>query len=683
MANEMRDTDFPDTPSGWAQRWAMEFKAAREEIKPWHARGTDVVNRYLDKGKGRGSKSRTKERRLNLFTSNQQMLMAILYGKTPQVDVTRKFGDSEDEVARVAGEAMERMLNGSIEKDSDTYAYVMQLCLEDRLLPGMGLPRLRYECEMDEPAEDAPPEQEAMLGPADPLTGQAIELAPAVPATPKKTYECVEIDYVPWKDQLWSAARTFLDVRWWAFKTEQGRKKLIETFGPEVGGKIPLNSRDKTSKGDTDKNNPWGRGDVWEIWDKENKKVWFFVEGYGEMLCPVAATQNEDGSVDDTLGLEGFWPFPRPMIGNTTTSGFIPEPDYYIAQDLYLAIDDLETRIYIIQKAINVRAIYDASMGDKVERLIDEGGDNQMIPVKGWLGFMEKGGLEAAVQFMPIGMLVEALGHLRDVQTDKIRQLDQITGMGDVVRGQSTNTQTTATENKIKGMFASVRVQALQDEFARLCSDTQKLKAEIISLHFDAETIIEESNLMRTPDANLAQQAVELIKSKFYQFRIQVKPESVSLTDFAAQQNERQSFLTGMTGYFTAAAPLLQALPQSAPFFLEIAQWFSASYRASSTIQGVFDRAIAAAKQAASQPPQPQGPPPPDPKIVHLQAKAQVDKQKTMGELQADLTRIGAETHAAGQQRSQAAMISVQEDAAKQKLRADPMTAMLHPTGVE
>ena len=49
------------------------------------------------------------------------------------------------------------------------------------------------------------------------------------------------------------------------------------------------------------------------------------------------------------------------------------------------------------------------------------------------------------------------------------------------MRGQSSQ-QTTATEQAIKARFASVRVQSLQDEFARFCSDTQKIKAEMTAM---------------------------------------------------------------------------------------------------------------------------------------------------------------------------------------------------------
>ena len=70
--------------------------------------------------------------------------------------------------------------------------------------------------------------------------------------------------------------------------------------------------------------------------------------------------------------------------------------------------------------------------------------------------------------------------------------LFQVTGMSDIMRGQST-AGATATEQALKAKFASTRVQEFQNEFARFASDTQRIKAEIISKHFDPQTIAERS----------------------------------------------------------------------------------------------------------------------------------------------------------------------------------------------
>lgn len=668
---------FQDDVSGWASRWAMEFEAAKKELKTWHEQGKKVVERFLDKGAtGIDNQGRGKQRRLALYTSNVQTLQAITYGKTPKVDVSRKFADSEDDPARVAGVMMERLANGDIQKDSDTYAVAMNHVLEDRYIPGMGNARVRYVADFED-GEEKP----AKL---DPVTGK--ELAPAVPATQTKSYECVEVDYVPWRDQLWSPARFFGEVRWWAFRSEVSRADLVEKFGEEVGQRLPLNAKRSSgsdSKDSGNKRNPWSRCDLWEIWDKENECTWWYVEGFGEVLKPVDAGAEENGAVPDPLQLEGFWPFPLPFIANTTTSGFVPQSDYVMSQDLYEEVNDYTTRIYRLQQAIKVAGLYNKSAGSSVGRLLNEGGDNELIEVDNWAMFAEAGGVKGNIDWLPLDQIVAALDKLRELRQESIQLLYQVSGFSDIMRGQASD-NTTATEQSIKAKFASVRVQRLQDEFARFCSDVQKLKLEVISKHFEPQTIIEQSNIMRTADgknAPLIQAAVQLIKSDFYQYRIEVKPESVSLTDYAALRTERTEFVQGLTQFIESAGPLAQGMPQSAPYLMALLKWFITGFKGSSEMQGVLDEAITAAEQAQQQAAANPQPPKPDPKMQAIQAKAAADKQHTMDELQAHLASLSAEAKTAVQQHAAESTIEVQEEAAKQRIK-DPMTAMFSPTGV-
>jgi hypothetical protein len=51
---------------------------------------------------------------------------------------------------------------------------------------------------------------------------------------------------------------------------------------------------------------------------------------------------------------------------------------------------------------------------------------------------------------------------------------------------------------------------------------------------------------------------VELIKSKFSDYRITVNPDSVSLTDFAALKQERGEFAQTIATYFQGMMPLIQ-----------------------------------------------------------------------------------------------------------------------------
>lgn len=618
MATEAT-AQLTDDPSGWARRWTMELAAAKKALESWHKLGVSIDQVFRDEREDGISKGKT---RWNLFTSTEQVLQAMLYGNTPKVCVSRRFADAKDDAARVAAEMLERLLNSDIERTSDSYATTLQYALQDRLLPGLGMARVLYVADFEDVAEVP-----AKMG------EDGTELAPLVPATQKKSPgEDVEVEYVHWQDCLWNQARIWHEVRWLAFRAQMSREDLVERFGEEIGKVVPLNTKKDKERNDSDSStDPWDRADVWEIWDKEKSRVYWFVEGY-----PTTLDMKED-----PLGLDGFWPCPRPMAANLTTSKFVPVPDYKLAQDLYEEINALSSRIKLLQEALKVRGVYDKSAAE-IKRLLSEGGGNELIPVENWAMFGEKGGLKGIVDWLPLDQVVNALSALRDYRREVIDGLYQITGMSDIMRGAATGPGVTATEQGIKAKFASVRVQALQDEFARFASDLQRLKAEIISKHFDPATILERSNAQFAFPEESIGPAVQLIKSQLSCYRVEVKPEAVSLTDFAALKQERTDVIGAISMFFTAATPLAQAVPGSMPFLLQMLQGLVAGLKGSSVLEGILDQGIAAAEAAQKQQamnPQQQ---PPDPKVVALQMKGQLDQQKAQADMAKEQFKLQA-----------------------------------------
>jgi hypothetical protein len=650
---------FPNTPQGNAQRWQMEFKAAQKELEKWHKQGEKIEKRYLDERSG----SQENETRWNLFSANVNTVKAMLYGKTPAVSVSRKFSDTDDDVARVAGEMAERILNEDIQKPTDGYAPAIQHALMDFLLPGLGNVRCRYVME-----EEMGEEKAALMG-THPETGEAIELAPVVPAVPQKSSEEVETLYVHWKDQLWSPARVFEEVRWWAFQAQMSREELEKRFGKDVARNVPLNAKRGGVSDDLDsrKADPWGRANVWEVWSKEDERVYWVVEGHSRTL----------DEKKDPLGLEGFWPFPRPMAANLTNSKMVPCPEFVLAQDLYDEIDTLSTRIRLLVDAVAVKGVYD-STASGVAKLLTGGAANTLIPVDNWGMLAEKGGLRGVIDWFPLEAVVAAADKLREYRAELQTTLYQVTGMSDIVRGQA-QSSATATEQSIKAKFASVRLQSLQDEFARFASEVQAIRAEIIAKHFDAQTIVERSNVLQTSDAQLAPQAVALLKDEHACYRIQVKPEAISLTDYAALKSERTEVLAAVGGFLQMAAPVAQFAPQIAPFMLKMLQWVVAGIKGASEIESVLDQAVSQATQAAQQPPPPPQPPPPDPKLQAIQLKGQLDTQHKQMDLQHDLMRIQANTQSDAQKQAAQAHYNILESDAK--LRSQAVAEVASVTG--
>lgn len=602
--------DFEESPKGWYGRWTLEIEASEKALKKFHEDG-DAVDKEF---RGEADRLNDSGTRLEVFASSVQTKRAMLYGKAPAVSVDRTFADANDDVARVSGELTERLLNGDIDRDCDGYEDALRNALDDWLLPGLAATWCRYESTM-EAVEGKP----AIL---DETTGK--ERAPAIEPSERKSHEDVQTEYVHWKDFFWSAgARVWSEVTWVARRVRMTRKQLRKRFGDGVANLVKLNAPAK-KEGD-EAPDPWARAEVFEIWDKESQRTFWFTKGHGETL----------DIQKDPLGLEGFFPCPRPMMANLTTAKLVPRPDWAMAQDLYVQINELASRIKELTTAVRASGLYDAS-AEGVKELMTEAGRNELIPVKNWPMIADKGGLQGVISWFPVEQVVKSIAVLQERMTILQDQLFQITGWADIMRGEATQAGATATEQRIKGRFGSVRIQAAQDEFARFASDTQAIRAEIISKHFDDDTIIARSNarFMTEADQALVPQAIAMMRSSEGCYRVKVKPEAISMSDFMAEKAAKTEVINTIAGFVANSMPLLQLMPTSLPFLLRMLQWLVAGERGASGIEGVLDQAIAAAEQSSKQAaanPQQQ---PEDPKVAAEKAKMQTAQMQNVMKMQ-------------------------------------------------
>ena len=207
-----------------------------------------------------------------------------------------------------------------------------------------------------------------------------------------------------------------------------------------------------------------------------------------------------------------------------------------------------------------------------------------------------------------------------------------------------------------------MRVQALQDSFAKFCSELMQIKAEIICKHFDPETIAQQANVlgMVPEDQKFVGDAVALIKNPQQMYlRVVIKPESVAMIDFAKLQQERTDFIQALGFFMQSAAPLVQEAPESTPYLLQMLQWGLAGFKGSDQIEGVLDGAI---EKMKANPPGAK----PDP-------KADAEKAKMQGQLQIEQLKgqVAQAQSAAKMQelqlQAQQSQVKFQQDMAEQQ----------------
>jgi DNA-binding protein H-NS len=585
--------DFADTPGGMARRWGTEIEAAVKELGKFHEDGDKIVERYLDKRDEWGKA----ESRVNLFWSTVKVLLSMLYARPPKASVSRAFQDSDDDQARVAGQILQRLLNKSFDDNISAWDAAVRQGIEDWLVVGAGQVWLRYEVETA--LEEVPAQ-------FDPLTG--VEIAPAQ-TVERIVDEDAPCDYVFWKDFLYSPARTWGEVRWVARRVYMTREQLEARFGPEIAKVVPMVRRQAKQGEQQLKNDPWARAEVFEIWCKENRKVYWYAKGMDTIL----------DYKDDPLGLENFFPCPKPLVANVTSSNFIPRADYVFAQDQFDELDEINTRITWLTRATKVVGVYDKSAGDSVGRVLLQASENQLIPVDNWAMFAEAGGIKGKMEWVPIEAVVNCIDRLRQYRADKTQQIYEVLGISDIMRGASRASETAAAQ-QIKAQFGSTRIQLSQFYIAEWITHALRIKAEIIAKHWQPETIIRASNIERTPDAAVAMAAIGLLKNtELAEYRISVEADSMAAMDWAAERDAAVQFMQGLGAFISQVSPVAQSTPGAGPFLLRLMQWAVSKFRVSSEIEGVLDQAVAAMQQQLMNPP----PPAPNPELEKLKLEAE------------------------------------------------------------
>lgn len=579
-----------------AQRWADELRRYEQAFKTkFIDRGETVIRRYRDDRKDNESG----DTRYNILWSNVRTLKPAVFAKIPKPEVSRRWKD-KNPVARCAAQVLERAISYEISQYTD-YVSSLSNCVDDRLLPGRGVAWIRYEPIIE--TVDAEPV----------ITEDADEQAETIE---RITHEQTVVDYVNWKDFSHdAAARTWEEVTWVARRVFMKREDGLERFG-DVFHQVPLVNRPKDENQPEAEKDQIATAQVWEIWCKTSKAVYWIATGFSEIL----------DERPDPLELEDFFPCPKPIYATLTTDSLIPVPDYALYQDQAKELDEVCDRIRHLTKALQAKGVYAADEPSLV-RLLKEANDADMIPVTNWPAFTEKGGLAGAFQMLPLKEIVVALQELYRNREASKQAIYEITGISDIVRGASQASET-ATAQQIKSQFASIRLNDMKNDVARFARDLIRMKAEIMCSKYQPETLVKMSGMENTPDAQLLPQALMMLKDEpLRNFNIDIEADSLIELDQQQEKQDRIEFLNSVGGFMKEA---IQAPPELAPLLGELMLFVIRGFKVGASIEGSFEQFIENAqeqqKQLADQPPQSS----PD------EIKAQADMQAKQADIQAN-----------------------------------------------
>lgn len=637
-----------------AKFWRDELHRYKEDYRKFTESGRKIIKRYRDERKD----SAYSDARFNILWSNIKTLKPAIYSRPPKVEVSRRFKDQND-IGRVASMILERTIDYELRQYSDFHS-AMAHCIDDRLLPGRGVAWIRYEPKIETQEEPQITDDVESEGYSEGIKDSLEEnsLAGENPEPMEQvTDERTPVDYVFWEDFAHLPARTWEEVTWVARRVYMTQEEGIERFGDQFK-EVPLSHLPEKYK-DTDYDQnvvpDLKKAVVWEIWCKPSKKVYWVADQFDKIL----------DERDDPLELECFFPCPKPIYATVTTDSLIPVADFKMYQDQADEIDDITGRIQHLTRALKVMGVY-AADEPSLARLMKEGNDAVLVPVTNWPAFMEKGGLQGAIQLVPLSEIVAALQSLYAAREACKQIIYETTGLSDIIRGASVAAET-ATAQAIKSQYASIRLNDMKDDVARFARDILRMKAEVICSKYQPDIILTISGIAYTPDGqdpNLVAQAIALLKNEpMRNFVIDIETDTLVELDEQNEKAQRIEFLTATSGFLEKAVQASQVAPDIVPLVMQMLLFGIRGFKVGRELEGVFEQTQSAI-QAKNQAGQPKSPSPEE-------IRAQVDSQKAQVDLQVKQAELTLEQQKAQQN------IEIEKYKAELKAQTDMQIAQM------
>lgn len=440
--------DIGLSPSAIVRRWNTELALSEKNEKAWRDKSNSIFKRYRIDARKKNS--------FNILWSNTETLRPAIYKSSPKPDIRRRFRDDDK-----LGKAVSEVLTRCIEYTIDDYDFDKTLidALMDSLICGRGIVRVKYIPYVDK-IEDEENSDDVDDG-YDQLTDEKVECC-----------------HVNWEDYRYGPARSRDELGWEAFRHRLNREQCTEQFG-ELGSTIPLDSvADESIKKSNDYiSDIFKTLEVWEIWDKEAKQIIFIAPTYRD--SPLK-------TLDDPLGLNGFFCTPRPFYAIEDPGSLIPIPLYEQYKEQAEELDRVSARINKIMDGLKMRGLYDSTLKE-MKTLVDSD-DNALIAAENVITLADRGGLDKFIWMMPIETAANVIKILLEQREACKAVIYEIAGIGDIMRAASDPSETFGAQ-KLKSQWGSQRLQKMQREFQRFIRDIVRLKCEVISNKFQLDTI--------------------------------------------------------------------------------------------------------------------------------------------------------------------------------------------------
>lgn len=467
-------------------RILREIELSRKTEDNWRTDAEHALDVYRSDVR---LKSDERKEYFNILWSNVETKRPALYSATPRPDVRQKWG-KKDPIARAIAEITERAVTCVLDVHDfgSSFDDVMVSAVNDMLLTGRAVTRIKYEAEFGEMPEVQENED-----------SEEDDGSEMPESTPEVKSEKVSFEQVQYDDFVRGPGKTYSEVPFIAFRHKLSKPE-VEDKWPDFANELVYDitiEEDKDKKQDDETG--FKRALIWEVWDREDRKVKWIAESYKDAFLSVD---------DDPLDLAGFYPIPKPLHAIEDPASLVPICEYSQYEVLAKELEHITRRIKHIVSGLRIRGIYDSTMSEMSNLFAEQ--DNGFIPAENLSRLVESGGLDKFIWTLPIDKYAPILMQLYQYRDGVIQQIYQITGISDVQRG-STNPNETKGAQELKASFGSQRLQRQQKAVQVYARDLIRLAVDVMTDKYSRETIASITG-MDFPTAEQQQMAQMLIR---------------------------------------------------------------------------------------------------------------------------------------------------------------------------
>lgn len=658
-----------------AKLWWSKLDAAKEAFKPSWDMTKMAWEEYLGpqlKSVGQGvSDTNTlgNQARFPIYNSCTKTMQSMLYSRTPIVVAEKAFEDLDDDIARLACQDLERLARYLIR--SCAFDSTMNYMRDNFIHGGKATCKTYFESEINETAEKEYCVQKQVPVPPDPNVPQDPNQPPPPPQmqmiwvdsrgeqqdpanlkqddqgqvyyeVPAMDEVCVGVCPVHYRDILHNPnARWQEEIVWKAYRETFTREEFREKFG-EVEG-VPFNVQNENDKTPSDeKKAKIPTATVWNIWDKEHKKLLWLVEGKKDDFIRPLQSNEEAVSGDDPYELDDFWPSVNFLLGTCGPDSLNPVPDYVQLRPFILQLHALAETLQINIRSLKTQGVYDAGipgLKDAVEGMAN----CQFAALENFQELVGDKGLEGIFRFFPMQEIAETVSKMIEVIGVIEEWFNETWGIPDIVRGGSAPNEGYQ-KQQMKGEWMSIRATVPGRAFQRAVRDAIEKMCDLAIKMFPEQKLMDVMGVRynKPEDQELWPERLLLLKDDDERkVRISIQTDSTILMNETADLEQKNYTAKIVTEGLSSIAAIMQQDPESAPAAIQVLIDVVSGTQQGKGVEGML-RSWQKKKLEQLQNP---APPPPDPKIQveqmkqegkmqELQVKSQMDQQKQAGDFQ-------------------------------------------------